>query len=517
MITIVDQRLAIDDVIRVTRHNEKIRLSKTIKQRVLRSREFLESIIHKGKTVYGVNTGFGPLNNVVIPKHLLDVLQVNLVRSHSASVGENSDRETVRGMMFLLAYSLAQGYSGIRFDTLKTLVEMLNRGVHPRVPKKGSVGASGDLSPQAHLAAVLIGEGEAEFRGKMLPGFEAMKQAGIEPIQLSAKEGLALINGLYQTCSIACHMLYDAERLIKQAEIVSGLSIEALRGHPDAFDERLMMIKPHKGQISTARFIMSLLRGSCRVRFGSTTANTMNHISSGVRMDAYTLRCIPQVYGAVRDAIEFAKRVLTVEINSVSDNPVVLAEDTYIEGGNFIGTNVAMMMDHVGVALTVMGNFSERRTARLIDRNLNKTLPNFLIVKNGEEGLSSGLMIVQYVAAALASENKVLAHPASADSIPTGGNFEDFVSMAPAAANKARTIMRNTTYIIAIEAISAVQALSLENGGKDLGDGTKLAYQLIRNVLPSIDSDRQLSQDIEAVTEMLMKGSLLDHVLTNLL
>ena len=500
------EKLTIEDVIKVARESIRVKIPEQVKSRVNESRKVLEKLVKENNVIYAVNTGFGALSNTRILPQEVKQLQINLIRSHSAGVGKPLNTEIVRALMLLRANTLAKGYSGIRVETLATLVEMLNKNVHPIIPSKGSVGASGDLAPLSHMVLVLMGEGKAEFKGKVMSGKEAMTEAGIKPIQLEFKEGIALNNGTQVMTAIAALAVHDGENLIRNAEIATALSLEGLLGVSDAFDEKIQKVRPHVGQAVTAKKISELIAGSQLVQTGKEA------IKKKLRPhDPYSLRCAPQVLGAARDAITYAKRVVETEINSATDNPLVFPEEeTSLSGGNFHGQPVSLAMDLLGIAITVIGNFSERRIARLLDDKLNNGLPVFLVPPEAKTGLNSGLMITQTTAAALASENKVLAHPACADSISTSANFEDFVSMGVAAAQKATQILENTEYIVAIELLCAAQAIDLREPRK-LGKGTTTAYQTIRKVVPMLKEDRVLSEDIEKLREAIRKNLILNE------
>jgi histidine ammonia-lyase len=501
------ESLTIEDVVAVARGTVEVALSEKAKEKVRESRKVLERLVRDRKIIYGVTTGFGALGSVAISAKNVKKLQVNLVRSHSACVGKTLEKEVVRALMLLRANTLAKGYSGIRLETLETLIQMLNKCVHPVIPEKGSVGASGDLGPLSHMTLVMVGEGEAEYKGKTMNGRDALEKAGIQPVQLDFKEGVALNNGTQMMTALAALAVFDAEKLLKTAEIAAALSLEALNGISDAFDERIHKVRPHKGQIATAQD-MRLLTTDSRLILSGEEA-----IKKGLHpQDPYCLRCTPQVLGAVRDALAHVRQVVEVEINSATDNPLVFAEDgACLSGGNFHGQPIAIAMDLLATALTVAGNISERRTARLIDENLNRGLPQFLVHKDVEKGLHNGLMYVQYVAAALASENKTLAHPASVDSIPTSANFEDFVSMGSIAARKAREVLGNVEYIVAIELLCAAQAVDLR-GWEKLGRGTKAAYELMRRHVPVLREDRVLSGDIETLKTLIHDGGFVKTV-----
>lgn len=494
VVQINGETLTIEDVVEVAYERAKVSITESVKAKVKRSRQVLESLLEKGETIYGVNTGFGALSNTIIPREKLKQLQTNLIRSHAAGVGKPLAKEVVRAAMLLRANTLAKGLSGVRLEVLETLVEMLNKGVHPIIPAKGSVGASGDLAPLSHMVLVLMGEGEAEYKGEILSGGEAMEKAGIKPVQLDFKEGIALNNGTQVMTAIAALNIYKAENLIKTAEMAAALSMEALQGVVDALDEKIHRARPHAGQAITAKNIRELVAGSTLVRTGKEAMAWV-----GRPHDPYSLRCAPQVLGAARDAIAYARKVVETEINSVTDNPLVFPDEgVCLSGGNFHGQPISLVMDLLGIAITMVANLSERRIARLLDEKLSNGLPSFLIPPQAERGLHSGFMTAQYTAAALASENKILAHPACVDSIPTSANFEDFVSMGTTAAQKAAQIIENTEYIIAIELLCAAQAIDLR-GPERLGKGTRKAYRFIRSLVPMLKEDKMLSEDIEKI------------------
>ncbi len=497
-IVIDGENLTIKDVVAVARHNAIVKISEKAKKKVRRAREALERLVKEKKTIYGVTTGFGAFGNVAIPSKDLKELQVNLVRSHSSGIGKPLSREVTRALMLLRANTLAKGYSGVRLENLEALVKMINKGVHPVIPEKGSVGASGDLAPLSHMVLVMIGEGEAEYQGAVMNGKEAMRKANIPPITLDFKEGVALNNGTQMMTAIAALAVYDAENLVQAAETAAAMSLEALCGIIDAFHEKIHGVRPHKGQVESAKNMRELLSGSKLAKLGDEAVRENKY-----PQDPYSLRCIPQVLGSVRDAIRHVKNVVEVEINSATDNPLVFAkEGKCLSGGNFHGQPISAAMDYLAIALTTVGNFSERRTAKLMDESLSRGLPPFLIHDKAKRGLQSGFMTLQYTAAALASENKSLAHPASVDSIPTSANFEDFVSMGPIAARKATEILRNAEYIVAIELLSAAQGIEFRGADK-LGKGTKTAYNLIREKVPALKEDRVVYKDIETVKTLI--------------
>lgn len=504
-ILIIDgDSLTLEDLVNVAVGEESVELSSESKEKVEASRKYVDKIIQNNDIVYGVTTGFGKFCNVNISSQDTRNLQVNLIRSHSAGVGESLSEDIVRAMMLLRANALAKGYSGIRFPTLQTLIDMLNKGVIPQVPSQGSLGASGDLVPLAHMVLVMIGEGEATYKDKVMPGKKAMEMAGIQPVTLEAKEGLALINGTQAMTAIGSLALAEAINLSKVADICGAMTFEALSGVIDAFDENVHLVRPHQGQLDCARNLRKLLEGSEFItRQGEIKVQ-----------DAYTLRCIPQVHGAVKDALEHIKKVMEIEINSATDNPLIFPDDdTVISGGNFHGEPVAINMDYLSISISELSNISERRIERLVNPSLNEGLPAFLI-DNG--GLNSGLMIAQYTAAALVSENKTLATPASVDSIPSSANQEDHVSMGTIAARKARKIVENTRNVLAIELLCAAQAVDLRVKSREhfskFGKGTKIVYDSVREKVMQIERDRVLSNDIKVLAELIKREKLVKKV-----
>lgn len=489
--------LRLEDIVNVARNNYQVEISEEAIKRVGKSREIVDKIVEENRVVYGITTGFGKFSDVSISGEDCKTLQRNLIISHACGFGDSLDTDIVRTIILLRANALSKGYSGIRLSTLQTLVAMLNKGVHPIIPEKGSLGASGDLAPLSHMVLPMIGEGEAEYKGKIVSGREAMKEAGIEVVQLIAKEGLALINGTQVMTAVGALALWDGINLIKSGDIAAALTVEALRGITDAFDLRTHNIRPHEGQIETAKNILALVDGSSLVT------------SQGeIRVqDAYTLRCIPQIHGASKDALNYAKHKVEIEINSVTDNPIVTEEGDVISGGNFHGQPMALTFDFLGIAMSEIANVSERRLERLINYQLND-LPAFL-VKHG--GLNSGFMITQYAAAALVSENKILAHPASVDSIPSSANQEDHVSMGTIAARKARDIIRNAERVVATEILAACQAIDFREE-YTLGKGTKVAYDTVRDVVNFIENDVIMYKEIDKVTNILRSGELASKV-----
>src|SRR5580765_7213788 len=433
----------------------RVALSDAAKTNVNRSAAAVQTLLDRGEIAYGITTGFGAFKDKIIGLDEVETLQRNVVLSHAVGVGKPFDTPTVRAIMLIRANTLARGFSGIRLETLELIIECLNRGVHPIIPEKGSLGASGDLAPLAHCACVLIGEGEAEFNGETLTGAEALKRAGLMPVKLAAKEGLALTNGTTVMTAVGLLETWKAKHLAELADVTGCLSLEALHGTVSAFDERIHALRPHPRQIDCARNLREILSESEFVRdFDPTNVQ-----------DAYTLRCIPQVHGACRDAVAYADWLVKLELNAVTDNPLIFIDENdpekidVISGGNFHGEPLALSFDYLAIALAELGNISERRTMRLTDEASNAhTLPPFL-TEHG--GLNSGFMIVQYTAAALCTENKILTHPASVDTIPSSANVEDHVSMGATAALKLRQVADNLANILTIELLCAAQAIDL--------------------------------------------------------
>jgi histidine ammonia-lyase len=502
-VTLDGSHLTLEQVVRVARDGVPTEIDAKALARTRSGRLALERLLREGGVIYGVNTGFGALSNFKIPVEELKTLQTNLIRSHAASVGKPLAAQIVRAMMLLRANTLLKGVSGIRPEVVDLIVTLLNKRIHPYIPEKGSVGASGDLSPLSHMALVLIGEGKAEFRGRWTNGREALKAAGRPPIELEAKEGLALNNGTQQMVAMGSLSLYDAYELLAVEEAALALSLEAVNGWIDAFDERIQKLRPHPGQIAVADHVRRLLTGSGMVR-----SITSQDPASGRPQDPYSFRCAPQVMGAAKDALDFARRVLEIEMNSATDNPLVLPRDgVCISGGNFHGQPVAMAMDFVALALSNLANISERRTSALLDPSLNNGLPPFLVSEQSKPGLTSGFMAVQYTATSLVAENKILTHPASSDSIPTSSNFEDFVSMGPGAAHKAQAILENCQYVVGIELLVATQGVDLR-GRRQLGRGTRKIYQLVRRNVPTRTEDRPSHEEIEKISALVRNGEI---------
>lgn len=484
-------------------------LGKEAARRVERAAEAVQTLLRRGTVAYGITTGFGAFKDRIIPPEQVEQLQRNILVSHAVGVGAPFDIPTTRAMMLIRANTLARGHSGVRLSTLELLLEMLNRGVHPVIPQKGSLGASGDLAPLAHMALPLIGEGWAEYQGEILPGAEAMRRAGLETVKLAAKEGLALTNGTAAMTALGVLQTLRAERYSQTADIAGCLSLEALNGTDLAFDARIHALRPYPRQQECAAYLRHLLEGS---------EFTREHSSLNVQ-DAYTLRCIPQVHGAVRDAVAYARWIFEIELNAVTDNPLIFVEEvqgeeniTVLSGGNFHGEPLAIAMDYLAFAVAELGNISERRIMRLTDECSNThVLPAFLTRAGG---LNSGFMILQYTAAALATENKVLSHPASVDTIPTSANVEDHVSMGMTAALKLRDVLDNVERILAIELMSAAQGIDFRKQAigaeKRLGRGTRGVYALLREQVPFIETDTMMAGYVEQVRQLVAQGKVVE-------
>ncbi len=500
-IEIDGEHLTIEQIVNVSRHHRKVTLNSQARAKMENSERAVRRLVEKDEPVYGISTGFGPLREKKISREQTGKLQSNLIRSHSVGTGPPFPEEVVRAAMIIRANTIAKGYSGARPIIVDTLLDMLNRGVTPFVPEKGSVGSSGDLAPLSHLALVVMGEGEAFFKGERMPGREAMEKAGITPVELQAKEGLAMTNGATFTAGLAALAVSDAENLIYNALLGAALSFEALKVTSRAFDERIHELRPHKGQIEAAYHIRTLIRGS-------TIVDSMKKKVQ----DDYSVRCFPQVLGASIDTVQYVRSVVETEINSATDNPLII-DGTPFSGGNFHGQPLALAMDFLGIAVSEIGNVSERRTAKLLDSNHSDGLPIFLIPE-GKAGLNSGFMMAQYTAAALVSENKVLSHPASVDSIPTSANAEDHVSMSTIAARKAREIIKNVETVIGIELLCATQGIDLRRSEflipDALGEGTRAVYTAIRKDISHVAEDRYLYPDLERIRAMVHERTLVE-------
>jgi histidine ammonia-lyase len=512
--------LTVADVEAVARHGAQAILDADARERMQEARDVIETLVDRGEVVYGVTTGFGDLATTFIPPEDAGALQENLIVSHAAGVGRAFPREVVRAMLLLRANTLALGHSGCRPLLVDRICTFLELGIHPVVPEQGSVGASGDLAPLAHLSLPILGRGQVEVGGQVVPALVALREHGLEPLTLQPKEGLALLNGTQLMSALGALLLADADRLLRTASVAAALSVEALLGTEVAYAAPYQLARPHPGQLAVAAELRHLLRDSGLQR--------AHHGSAHKVQDPYSLRCVPQVHGAVRDAFDHLRRVLDVELNSATDNPLVFPSGGHvptdalatggglvISGGNFHGEPIALALDFAKLALAELGSISERRTALLLDARLNGGLPAFL---TPDPGRNSGLMIVQYTAAALASENKVLAHPSTADSIPTSANQEDHVSMGAAAARHARTVLGHVQQIVAIELLAAAQALDLRlasfgnaaDGGLLPGAGVASAHSRIREVVTFLEADREPAPDMAAVLRLVEAGALVD-------
>ncbi len=570
------ETLTIEQLVTIARNGGNVSISPKAKVKVERAAKLVQQWMESGEVIYGVTTGFGPFSEVIVSSDKARKLQHNLIISHSAGVGAPLPIEVVRAAMLLRANTLVKGHSGIQLSTLQLLVDLLNNGVHPIIPEKGSVGASGDLAPLSHMVLVLLGEGEAEYNGEILPGAEALKRAGLKPIQLEAKEGIALINGTQIMTALAALAISDAKALLGTAEIAAALSIEALEGVLDAFDPRINQLRPHSGQLQTAQNLTSLLTGSTQVLTSQQRADeaekatshfhdtlpqdsqeehealesilsetihtilaidqqipveppksanllkakrnrVIKHlktlgvspqaIDAAIEMaqktrrvqDAYSIRCTPQVLGAVRDAILFAEQTITIEMNSATDNPLIFpTSKTFLSGGNFHGQPIALAMDFLGIAITSIASIAERRIARLIDNKLSNGLPLLLVHPTlADQGVYFGLGLAHITAAALLAECQTLCTPASITSIPTAANQEDHVSMGTISARQAREIVSNVEHIIAIELLCAIQGIDIRRLGKPitLGLGSQITYDVIRKVVPRYTERNKTSKD----------------------
>jgi histidine ammonia-lyase len=489
------QALTLEQIAGVAFGDEHVAISASARPRIAASRKVVEEIVARDAVVYGVNTGFGKLSDVRVPKDELRQLQLNLVRSHACGIGEPLSEPEVRAMMLLRANVLTLGFSGIRSGVIELLCEMLNRFVHPVVPEKGSVGASGDLAPLAHLALSVIGEGEVFFEGQRMATAEALQRAKLKPVELQAKEGLALLNGTQAMHAVGGLALLRAQRLARLDDVSGAMSLEALKGTPAAFDLRLQDARPHPGQKAAAEHLLSLMEDS-EIR--------QSHLTDDPRVqDAYSLRCMPQVHGAVRGALAHCEDVLLIESASATDNPLVFAETgDVISGGNFHGAPLGLAFDYAAIAITDLMSISERRTDRLVNPDKSEGLPAFLAQRPGVE---SGFMIAHVAAASLVNEARVLAHPASVDNITTSGGKEDHVSMGMTSALKLRSIVDLAENLLAIELLAAAQGLEHRRPLK-AGHGVDRAFAAVRKLAPPLTQDRPLSGDIARVAEAIRRG-----------
>jgi len=498
MPVIVDgNNLTIEDIIKVARNYEKVSLTPEAETAINKARAYVERKLEEGAVIYGLTTGFGKFQDTFVPPGKAKQLQYNLIISHACGMGDPLPEDVVRAMLLLRVNALAKGYSGIKLSTVRILIDMLNKGVTPVVPEKGSLGASGDLVLLAHMVLPMIGEGEATYNGVRMGGREAMDNAGIPVIELESKEGLALINGTQAMCAIGALALYDIVKLCKTADILAAMCCEAQLGIKTAFDPRIQEVRGHPGQINTARNITKLLDGS-RLAVDSCPVKVQ---------DAYSIRCAPQIHGGVREAVQYAKTVLAREINAATDNPLIFVDDDeVISGGNFHGEPVAIAMDTLGIAAAELASVSERRLERLVNPALSNGLPAFLCF---EGGLNNGMMILQYVAASMVSENKIYAHPASVDSIPSSANQEDHVSMGTTAARTTRMIAGNTRCVLAIELLAVCQALFLR-GEALMASATRAVYDFVRaSGLPVVENDIYLHPETKKCETIIASGEII--------
>ena len=494
MLELSGQSLSIPQIAEVAQGRLSVRLSRAAEQRIAASRALVNQVISEGRIVYGVNTGFGKLSDVHIKSDGLEALQLNLVRSHSCGLGPPLSIAETRAMMLLRANVLSLGYSGCRVAVIETLLQMLERGVHPVIPEKGSVGASGDLAPLAHLALAMIGEGECFFRGERVSSAEALRAAQIHPLRLAAKEGLALLNGTQAMGAVGALALHRAWRVVTLADLAGAMTLEALLGTPVAFDSRIQDARPHAGQVASAAHLRALLDNS-EIR--------RSHLVDDPRVqDAYSLRCMPQVHGGIRNALAHARTTVEIESGSATDNPLVFENGDMLSGGNFHGAPLALVFDYAAIAMTDLMSICERRIDRLVNPDVNEGLPPFL---SSQPGLSSGYMIAQICAVSLLNEAKVLSHPASVDNVPTSGDKEDHVSMGMTAALKLRNIVANAEQVLAIELLAAAEGLEYREPLRS-SQPIQRAHGLIRRFVPRLITDRPLSKDIENIAAALQRG-----------
>ena len=498
-ILINGKNLTVDEVIRVARRGEEVRICEESKIAVKKARDYVDRKLSEGAIIYGLTTGFGKFSDTFISCEETTDLQRNLIISHTCALGQPLPKETVRAAMLLRCNALSRGNSGIRPQTLYTLVDMLNKGVHPQIPEKGSLGASGDLAPLSHMVLTMIGEGEAEYKGEIMPGKKAMEKAGIPIIRLEAKEGLALINGTQIMTAIGLNVLWDAMNLLKVSDIAAAMTGEALNAVKKAYDHKVHDLRGHKGQKDSAENLLKLLDGS----------DNAHELNKNKVQDPYSLRCVPQVHGASRDAVWYVYEAVSREINAVTDNPLIFPEeDEVISGGNFHGQPMALAFDFLKNAVAELADISERRSERLINPQLSEGLEPFL-TKHG--GVCSGFMIAQYAAASMVSENKIYAHPASVDSIPSSGNQEDHVSMGTTAARTAAMILDNSQKVLGIELFAASQGIWLR-GEKGLSEATKAAYDFIRKTVKPVDQDIIMHYEIKKFDEMIKTNEIVEAV-----
>jgi len=497
MLELSGRPLTLDEIASVAHQHQQVKLHPTAIGRIEAARKVVDDICESGTPTYGINTGFGRLSDVHVPPDQLKALQLNLVRSHACGVGPLLSEAEVRAMMLLRANVLAVGHSGIRVSVVETILDMLNKGVHPVIPEKGSVGASGDLAPLAHLALTVIGEADAHFKGVRMRSSEAMAKAGIKPVELQAKEGLALLNGTQAMGAVGALALHRAQRISLLADAAGACTLEALLGTPVAFDDRIHQCRPHPGQIAVAKHLRHLLADS--------EIRESHRVGDPRVQDAYSLRCMPQVHGAVRGVFAHAKEIVEIESGSATDNPLVFADaGDVLSGGNFHGAPLAMAFDYCAIAMTDLMSISERRIDRLVNPDLNEHLPPFLCA---EPGISSGFMIAHVTAVSLLNEAKILSHPASTDNLPTSGGKEDHVSMGMVAARKFRIITDCAARVLAIELMAATEGLEYRKPLKP-GKGVQRIYDEVRKLVSRLEADRVLSGDIERLAEAINDGTI---------
>jgi len=497
-IELTGSHLTLDDLVCIAAENAKVKIAHQVQENVNQSWQYVNQLVKEQRIVYGITTGFGQFSNISISNEQIEELQANLIRSHACGVGDDFEKKIVRAIMVLRVNALVKGYSGIRLSTCQLLVDMLNVGIHPRIPEKGSLGSSGDLAPLSHMVLTMMGESECEYQGKIIPSAQALDLCNLAPVTLQAKEGLALINGTQVLTAVGAIALWESLEIMKIADIAAAMTFEALRGVRDVFDPKVHQVRPHIGQAKCARNLTRLTADShLTTRQGEVKLQ-----------DSYSLRCLPQIHGASKEAIEYVLNKVNIEMNAATDNPLIFVhEKQVISCGNFHGQPMALAFDFLAIALAELANSSERRIERLVNPSLSE-LPPFLTEYGGS---NSGFMIMQYTAAALVSENKILAHPASVDSIPSSGNQEDHVSMGTIAARKAYEVLKNTKNVLAIELLAAAQGLDF-NATKRLGIGTKAAYSTIRLVVDHLDKDRFMQPDILDVVQLIDNQAIVNAV-----
>ena len=497
-ILIIDEKITIDDIIKVSRYNKKVNLSLDSIERIKKARQYIDEKNNSGALLYGVNTGVGKLCNTLVDYEHQNDFQKRILLSHACGSGDNYSVEIVRAAMLLLINSIAKGYSGTSLDVVNVFIQMLNKNVIPVVPQKGSLGASGDLVPLAHMALPLIGYGQVFYNGKIYDSKQIFQQENIKMVDLKAKDALSIINGTHFMTAVGVILIYDSYKMIKVSDCSSALTVESLNGIIDNYNIKTHLLRSHSGQLNTSITITKLLNNS---QFVSKS-------NEKKVQDAYSIRCIPQVHGASKDAFNYVKQVIEKEINSVTDNPLIFVDDEIVLfGGNFHGQPLALAYDFLSIALSELCNISERRIERLVNSDLSGLSP--FLVK--ETGINSGLMIAQYTAASLVSENKVLSHPASVDSIPSSANQEDHVSMGSISSRKALEIKNHLSRILSIELLCASQAIDLKKNLK-LGDGTSVIYEMIRNIVDFIDKDRFFYEDINNIEKLINDESFINRI-----